>query len=132
MFTGGMRAVGFFLFFGAAMASLAGCTLLWRGSIVDRVWRLNPTGHEQLAHFGPWIGIPFLVFASVLVCAGTGWFGRRLWAWRLAVIIIATQIAGDLINVLRGEIIKGGIGVVIAGLLLAYMLRPVVRSYFRP
>jgi hypothetical protein len=129
-FNGGMRAIGAFLFFGAAMASLAGYTLLWRGSFVNRVWALNPAGYAQLARFGPWIGIPFLFLALMLVCTGVGWFGRRRWAWRLAGIIIAAQVVGEMVNALRGEILAGAFGVTIAGLLLVYLLRPAVRAGF--
>jgi hypothetical protein len=36
----GITAMGIFLFFGATMASLAGATLTWRGTILDRMWAL--------------------------------------------------------------------------------------------
>jgi hypothetical protein len=54
-----------------------------------------------------------------LVAAGIGWFRRRLWGWKLAVAIIAIQVAGDVINCIRGDWVRGGIGVVIAGVTLA-------------
>jgi hypothetical protein len=50
--------------------------------------------------------------------------------WLLAVAIIATQVVGNLVNVLRGDFVRGGIGFVIAGALLFYLLRPDVRSAF--
>jgi len=64
------------------------------------------------------------------VVAGTGWFGHRIWGWRLAVAIIATQVLGDLVNAFMGDFLKGGVGFVIAGLLLVYLLRPEVRAAF--
>src|SRR5579864_7336711 len=70
----GMTATGVFLFFGAAMASLAGTTLSWPGTSLDRVWALNPTAHKQLATFAKPAGILFLVLAATLALAGTGWF----------------------------------------------------------
>jgi hypothetical protein len=45
----GFTAIGIFLFFGAIMASLAATTLLWRGTVLDRVWALNPMAYKQLA-----------------------------------------------------------------------------------
>jgi len=53
-----------------------------------------------------------------MAVAGTAWFKRRLWGWRLAVAIIATQVLGDLVNAFRGDLFRGGVGFVIAGLLL--------------
>jgi hypothetical protein len=127
----GMTAIGIFLFFGATMASFAAVTLLWRGTFLDRVWSLNPTAYRQLAPFGRTAGILFLTLGVALVAAGIGWFRRRLWGWRLAVAIIAIQVAGDAVNCIRGDWVGGGIGVAIAGVLLLFLLRPVVRSAFR-
>jgi len=125
-----MRAVGIFLFFGATMAALAGTTLAWRGTILDRMWTLNPKAYAQLAPLGRGVGILFLVLSMALLTAGIGWFRRRVWGWRLAVGIIAIQAAGDLVNALRGETVKGATGMVIAGALLVYLLRPAVRTAF--
>ena len=127
---GGIIAVGTFLFFGAAMALLAGTTLIWRGTVLDRTWFINAAAYARLAPFGKRIGIPFLLLSAILAIAGIGWFRRRLWGWRLAVFIIATQVLGDLANAFMGDVVRGGVGVLIAGALLFYLLRPAVRSAF--
>ena len=44
--------------------------------------------------------------------------------------IIATQVLGDIINLVRGDRLHGGIGVVIAGALLLYILTPRLRAEF--
>ena len=126
----GITAVGVFLFFGAAMASIAGTTLTWPGTFLDRLWVLNPTAHKQLATLAKPAGILFLLLAAVLAMAGTGWFKHRLWGWRLAVVLIATQALGDLINVFRGDYLRGSVGFSVATALLFYLLRPVVRTVF--
>jgi len=126
----GIIAVGIFLFFGAIMASLAGTTLVWRGTMLDRIWAFNLPAYRQLAPFGKMVGIPFLLLGATLAVAGVGWFKRRVWGWRLAVAIIATQVLGDLVNVCGGDVVRGGVGFVIAGVLLVYLLRPVVRLFF--
>jgi len=59
-----------------------------------------------------------------------GWFKRGLWGWRLAVAITATQIAGDLVNLVRGDILRGLTGIVIASALFIYLLRPKVCAGF--
>jgi hypothetical protein len=126
----GFAAIGTFFFFGATMASLAGISLLWHGTSLDRIWSLNPRAYSQLAPLGRIAGILFLLLGVALAAAGIGWFRRRLWAWRLAVAIIATQIVGDVVNCIRGDWLHGGIGVVIAGALLLFLLRPIVKSAF--
>lgn len=128
--TPGLTAIGIFLFFGAVMATLAAATLLWRGTALDRLWALNPTAYKQLAPLGGIVGIFFLVLGMALTTAGIGWFRRRLWGWKLAVVIIATQVLGDVANCLRGDLLRGGTGVIIAGALLLFLLQSKVRATF--
>jgi hypothetical protein len=128
--TPGFTLIGIFLFFGAIMACLAATTLLWRGTILDPLWALNPTAYNRLAPLGGIAGIFFLVLGVALTSAGIGWFRRRLWGWKLTVVIIATQVLGDVANCLRGDLLRGGIGVVIAGGLLLFLLQSKVRATF--
>ena len=76
------------------------------------------------------MGIPFLVPSASLAAAGWGWFGRRLWGWRLVVVVIATQVVGDLMSIFTGHFVRGAVGVTIAAALLLYLLRPEVRGAF--
>jgi len=122
--------MGIFLFFGAVMASLAAITLLWRGTALDRVWDLNPTAYKQLAPLGRVVGILFLALGAALITAGIGWFRCRLWGWRLAIAIVATQVLGDVINCVSGDWLRGGTGVVIASALLLFLLQPRIRGRF--
>jgi len=112
------------------MAALAGTTLVFPGTILDRVWHLNPVAYAQLAPLGAPVGIVFLLLALVLAAAATGWRRRRRWGWVLAVIIISIQLLGDFVNLLRGDLLRGAVGVVIAGSLLFYMTRHRVREAF--
>ncbi len=126
----GFTAIGIFLFFGAVMASLAATTLLWRGTVLDRVWALNPIAYEQLAPLGSAVGVLFLMLSAALTTAGIGWFRRRLWGWRLAVVIIAIQVLGDAVNCVRGDWLRGGVGIVIASALLLFLLQLKIRATF--
>ena len=122
--------MGIFLFFGSITASLAATTLLWPGTVLDRVWALNPVAYKQLAPLGGTVGLLFLLLGAILTTAGIGWFRRRLWGWRLAVVIIATQVLGDVVSFVKGELLRGGTGVIIAGALLLFLLQPKIRATF--
>jgi len=125
-----MIALAGFLFFGAAVACLAGLTLVWPGTVLDRVWALNPRAYAELAPLGRSVGIAFLLLAVALAVAGRGWVKRRRWGWQLAAAIISTQIIGDLVNAFRGHWVQGVVGVPIAVAILTYILWPSTRSEF--
>ncbi|HET7206563.1 MAG TPA: hypothetical protein VFI95_08285 [Terriglobales bacterium] len=93
-FSRGMMVVGVFLFFGAAMVGLAGTTLLWRDTFLDRAWALNPRAYRELAPLSSIVGALFLLLSAALFAAGLGWFRRRLRGWWLAVGLTATQVLG--------------------------------------
>jgi len=126
----GVKAVGIFLLFGTVAALLAAVTLLWPGTPIDQAWKLNPSAYRQLAPMGWAIGIPFLILGFVMGIAAAGWFMRRLWAWKLSVGIIATQVVGDVVNVFLGHFVSGGVGATIAGALLFYLFRREVKQIF--
>lgn len=112
------------------MASLAGTTLVWRGTFLDQIWLLNPTAYMQLEPSSRFVGPAFLLLGVALGAAAVGWFLRKLWGWRLAVAIIAVQVLGALMNLLRGDFVRGAAGFLIAGTLLIYLLRRDVKGMF--
>jgi hypothetical protein len=127
----GWLAIGIFLLWGAAMATFAGITLIFPGTILDRAWVLNPAGHAGLTALGRWVGFLFPLLGSALLLAGIGWLKHRRWGWMLAVLLIGANATGDLIRLLSGAWIEGVVGVLIAGALLIYMTRPNMRAVFK-
>jgi hypothetical protein len=127
----GFAAIGAFFVFGATMAAYAAVTLLMPGTFLDALWVLNKRGHAGLILLGRGAVFPFAALSVLLGLAALGWFRRKRWGWMLGVTIIALHAAGDLINGVMGEWLKGAFGVAIAGLLLIYMTRGRVRSHFR-
>ena len=91
---------------------------------------MNRLAYVQLAPIGSTVGSLFLLLSAALVAAAAGWFKRRLWGWRLAVGIIAVQVAGDSFNLVRGDFLRGATGFAIACAFLFYLLRPKVRASF--
>src|SRR5215471_5562298 len=125
-------AIGVFCYFAMTMALFAGVTLLRPGTALDRLWSLNPVAHQDLLMFRKAAGVMFLLIAAVAATTGLGWFRRRLWGWRLAVFGICTQLLGDFVNMIRGDFLRGGAGLIIAGVLLMYLLSNKIRRNFSP
>jgi hypothetical protein len=126
----GFQAIGIFFIFGAAMAGYAAFTLLLPGTALDALWALNKEAHAELVLVGGIAGGMFIVLSGVLAGAAVGWLRRRTWGWWLGVVIVSINAAGDLANLARGEVVKGAVGVAIAGGLLIYVTRAGVRGYF--
>jgi hypothetical protein len=125
-------AIGFFCYFAMTMALYAGITLLHPGTALDRLWSLNPVAHQDLLMFRKPAGVMFLLIAAVAATTGLGWFRRRIWGWRLPIFAICTQLLGDFVNLIRGDFLRGGAGVLIAGVLLMYLLTNNIRRNFSP
>ena len=123
--------IGVFLLFGCSMAVLAGTMLLWPRTALDRLWSLNPTAHKAFAPFGNSLGLLFYVLSIVLATAAVGWFKHRIWGWRLTIAIISTQAVGDFVNLIKGDSLRGCIGLLIAGSLLIFLLRSNIRTMFQ-
>src|SRR5215467_12034641 len=100
-------AVGIFFYFAMTMALYAAITLLRPGTVLDRLWSLNPVAHRDLLMFRRPAGVMFLLIAAVAAIAGLGWFHRRIWGWRLAVFGIGAQVLGDCVNLVRGDFLRG-------------------------
>ena len=114
------------------MAMYAGITLLHPGTALDHLWSLNPSAHRELLIFRKPAGVLFLMLAAVAALTGLGWFRQRIWAWRLAVLGICAQVLGDFVNLIRGDFLRGGAGLIIGGALLLYLLSNNIRRYFNP
>jgi len=113
------------------MAVLAGTMLLWPGTVLDRLWSLNPAAHKAFAPLGNSIGLLFYLLSIVLLTAAVGWIKQRIWGWRLTVAIVSSQVGVDFVNLIRGDFLRGCIGLLIAGSLLIFLLRSNIRTMFQ-
>jgi hypothetical protein len=112
------------------MAAIAGVSLLWRGTALDRMWALNKPAHAVFSSMTPLVGLLFLILSATLVLTTIGWFRRKLWGWWLAIAILTTQVIGDIVNAIRGEFLHGITGIAIASALLMLVLWRDVREQF--
>ena len=126
------RPVGVFLialfFASTCVLLIVGTALVWPGTALDGVWDLYPSRRGMLMRCRSLLGPLFLALAIPMMAASTGCFLRRRWGWRLAVLIFAANGAGDVAQLFLGRYVEAGVGVLAAGSILFYLLRPAVRS----
>jgi len=120
-----------FFVFGTLASGLSMISLLTPGGPLEPIWRLNPRAHEAFAPMGLWA--PLLLGTVCLACGATsyGLFRSRRWGHRLAVVLILINFTGDLINAALGIEPRAIFGIPVVVLLIAWLLSPGVRSYFR-
>jgi len=125
-----IAGLGILWIFAALMAALAGASLVWRGTPLDKMWALNRQAYAVLSPLASLVGPLFLFLSALMVFTSIGWLKRRLWSWRLAVVVLGTQIVGDVVNLVRGDLVRGVAGVAIAGALLLLVLQRELRTQF--
>ena len=124
--------VAAFLFAAAATAAVAGCSLLFPGTLLDRLWDLNKAGEEAFRALGSAAGVFLLVLGAATLGAAFGLLRRRKWAWWLAVALFAINAAGDAASfVATGDWLRSASGILISSAFLYALTRRSVRRYFK-
>ena len=126
----GHTAFGVFLIFGAVMAVYAGITLFLPGTLLDKLWVVNPVGHQKLLALGRFVGLGFFILCVFLAISAFGWLTKRRWGWWCAISIIIFQGLGSIARFFTGDILQGIMGAAVVGLLIYYLLSSSVRFYF--
>lgn len=120
-----------FLFAAAAIAAVVGCSLLFPGTLLDRLWALNKPGEAAFRALGRISGVLLLLLCAVTLAAALGLLLRRKWAWWLAVVLFAMNAAGDAVGfAVTGDWLRGASGILIASIFLYALTRHPVRRYF--
>lgn len=119
----GITALSGFFVFGAAMSGLTCFLLLFPGTGLDSVWRLNPQAREGLLQMGPWAIVLMATVCAACALAARGLWIRAPWGRRLALGILTVNLIGDLANaVFKGDL-RTLIGLPIGGALIVYLMR---------
>jgi hypothetical protein len=119
----GMKLLAIFFAFGTCMCALTIGLLLFPGSALDSLWRLNPEAHAAFQ----WIGrLSILLMAIVGVAcalAAIGLARNAIWGRWLGILILAVNLVGDLTNTLLLHDPRTLVGVPIAGAMIFYLAR---------
>ena len=119
----GMRLLALFFAFGTCMCALTIVLLIFPGTMLDSLWRLNPEGHAAFQSIG-WLSI--LLMATVGTACGLAAIGlarNTTWGCWLGILVLTVNLAGDLTNALLRHDLRTLIGVPIAGAMMVYLYR---------
>jgi hypothetical protein len=126
----GVTALSFFFLFGAAMSFIAFLSLLFPGSFLEPMWRLNPRAREGFAGIGVWAIVLMCVVSVACASAAAGlWRGAR-WGYLLALVLLAINLLGDIMNVVLGTERRAAVGIPIVIAVLAFLLSKRMRRFF--
>jgi uncharacterized membrane protein (DUF2068 family) len=119
----GLKLLAIFFVFGACMCALTIGLLLFPGSALDSLWRLNPEAHAAFQ----WIGrLSILLMAIVGVAcalAAIGLARNAKWGRWLGILILALNLMGDLTNAFVRHDLRTLVGLPIAGAMIFYLAR---------
>jgi hypothetical protein len=74
----GISGLSLFFVFGVAMSGLAALMLLFPGSVLEPLWRLNPRAREGFAAMSAWAVLLMAVVCVACATAALGlWRGTR-------------------------------------------------------
>ena len=117
---------------GTAASFISVVSLIFPGSFLEPVWRLNPKAREGFTLLGPLAVVLMSVVCLACTLAAIGLWRVRRWAYWLALIMLIGNLAGDLANVATGSEPRAIIGIPIVLLVLTYLLHPRTRENFKP
>lgn len=113
------------------LALLIGTSLLISRTLPDRVWSLNPRAQVVFSAHAKPFGALLLIVALAAALTTIGLLRRRRWAWLLALATFTVNGLGDLLTLLVAcDWLRGGSGILIAGVFLFFLLRPRVKAWF--
>jgi len=127
---GGVTALAVFFAAGAAVCLATTIALLFPGGVLEPIWRLRPQARAGFAALGAWAPVLLAVVGLACAAAARGlWTGRR-WGRRLAIALLAVNLAGDGANAVLGTEPRALAGIPIVALLLLFLATGRVRAYF--
>jgi len=118
----GITALCFFFEFGTVMSGLAAVMLLFPGSVLEPLWRLNPRAREGFAAMGLWAVLLLAVVCAACGAAALGLQRCKRWGYWTALTILIINLAGDTTNAVLAHDWRTLIGLPIGGAMLVYLL----------
>jgi hypothetical protein len=118
----GVTLLAIFFVFGILMASLSAFMLLFPGSFLDSLWRVNPRAHEGFAVLGLWAVLRMVAVASACATAAFGLWRCVRSGYITALVILSVNLLGDIMNASIGHDWRTLIGLPISGAMIIYLV----------
>ena len=112
-----------FFGFGAMMCALTLALLLFPGSALDSLWRLNPEARLAFQSLGSWSFVLMLTVGTACIFAAIGLWRGTVWGTRLALTILSLNIIGDLVNTLLRHDYRALIGLPVGAAMIFFLVR---------
>ena len=88
----GITALSIFFLFGAVISFTVFVSLIFPGTFLEPMWRLNPRAREAFMNVGAWaIVLMFAVCLSCALAAAGLWRGAR-WGYRMALALLVVDV----------------------------------------
>src|SRR5262245_49969616 len=98
----GVTVLSIFFLAGAVICLIAVSALLFPNSLIEPIWRLNPRGHVGFMRMGLWAIILLISVSAACAVAAVGLWRAAKWGHVIAVLLIAINLIGDVVNVVLG------------------------------
>jgi uncharacterized membrane protein (DUF2068 family) len=112
-----------FFAFGATMCALVLTLLLFPGSPLDSVWRLNPEARLAFRSLGNWSFLLMLTVGILCLFAAIGLWRGTVWGTRVALTVLSINIIGDIVNALSRHDYRALIGLPVGAAIIFFLVR---------
>jgi len=109
--------------FGTSMVLLAAIMLLFPGSVLEPMWRLNPHAREVFAAMGLWAVLLMIFVSSACAMAAMGLWKCKRWGYSAALAILCLNLIGDATNAFLRRDWRTLIGIPIGSAMILYLFR---------
>jgi len=97
--------------------------LLFPGSALDSLWRLNPEARLAFQSFGRWSFVLMLTVGIACAMATIGLWQGKVWGTRLALTILSVNMIGDIVNALFRRDYRALIGLPVGAAMIFLLVR---------
>jgi hypothetical protein len=118
-----MKFLAVFFAFGTTMCALTIVLLLFPGTKMDSLWRLNPDAYLAFQSIGKLAFLIMFLAGTGCGLAAIGLWRGTIWGIRIAVAVLSANVVGDVLNAAVRHDYRALIGLPIGGAMIYYLSR---------